>query len=686
MTSRIVASRYKIEEEIGRGGMAVVYKALDMRLNRPVAFKLLHPFLASQQESANRFLRESEAIAKLHQSNIVEIFDAGQDDESGSQFLVMELVEGPTLKEFIQKHPTKVPEMAIAMTCSLCDAIEHAHKAGIVHRDIKPENIMFSSDGVLKLMDFGIARMLDADRMTASGSLIGSPAHMSPEIIEGQHYTFSCDIFSLGTVLYYMLTNELPFQGATPMAVFKAILDNVYQLPSRRQLTISKNIDKVVAKCLKTNPDERYQTIAELKNALLDQLRPFKLENYAEIITKYYKDPDSYNAILIPKIKGTLNTSAQFAIRQHMLPVALENLNCVLAYDPDDETANYLLKNLRTGNVVKRGIIIGGLSAAAVAAIVLLLIFTPWREEVNADPETDNQTPQDTASASPKAPTVDTEADKAAVVASTDPVVPVQPDTPQAVPNTAMLDVMYDRIYDFVENTLIDDEQETLDSAIPTEVMPNAMVVAVNRPQRIKTPKKTQDTQPPAQPTPAAVATDTPKKPEPQDAEKISFTQPVFPYNAFAFINGKRYNADADGNLNLSLAPGNYRMTLTCEKKCVKKTVNLKVDPQMNHTTREAISLDWADGSIVVYAQDNPNVYFVARRLDDRSQRVFHLVAHTQTAVSGFNAFGKDIQLEVYAIPKSKTLKSYDAEALEQAKYASSRISIAPGESKTLRL
>ena len=671
--------------------MAVVYKALDMRLNRPVAFKLLHPFLATQQESANRFLRESEAIAKLHQSNIVEIFDAGQDDESGSQFLVMELVEGPTLKEFIQKHPTKVPEMAIAMTCSLCDAIEHAHKAGIVHRDIKPENIMFSSDGVLKLMDFGIARMLDADRMTASGSLIGSPAHMSPEIIEGQHYTFSCDIFSLGTVLYYMLTNDLPFQGSTPMAVFRAILDNVYQLPSRRQLTISKNIDKVVAKCLKTDPSERYQTVAELKNALLDQLRPFKLENYPEIVTKYYKDPDAYNAVLIPKIKGTLNTSAQFAIRQRMLPVALENLNCVLAYDPDDETANNLLKNLRTGSAVKKSLLIGGIAAIAAVAMILCIIFIPWGDSIEPAPDDteaqDSNIDEDNAAAP--------ELIAAAEQINTDETQPTLREND--APESPFMSVLYERWFDFIINSLREDalEQQDTDADIPIEVMPIATVVA-NRPHRIKTPKKTQETQPaqPKQPQVAETAPApadppapaAPPKPEDTAQEKISFTQPVFPYNAFAFINGQRYNANASGDLELSLAPGNYRMTLTCDKKCVKKTVNLKVDAKMNHTTREAISLEWADGSIVVYAQDNPNVYFVARRLDDRSQRVFHLVAHTQTAISGFNAFGKDIQLEVYAIPKSKTLKSYDTNALEQAKYASSRISIAPGEAKTLRL
>ena len=276
--------------------MAVVYKAQDTRLDRLVALKLLHPFLATQSESAARFKREAEAIAKLHHPNIVEIYDTGQDEFTGSQYLVMELVQGPTLAEFIKAHPTKIPEIAVAMTCSMCDAIEHAHEAGIIHRDIKPENILIDKSGTMKLTDFGIARVLDKERMTTSGSLVGSPAHMPPEIIEGQSYGFSCDIFSLGTVFYYALTGALPFSGTTPMSIFKAILDGHYQPPGRRNMAISKKIDDVIARCLKTDPSDRYADADALKSDLVAILQTVKFDNYAQILEQYFADVDDFNA------------------------------------------------------------------------------------------------------------------------------------------------------------------------------------------------------------------------------------------------------------------------------------------------------------------------------------------------------------------------------------------------------
>ena len=718
MNERIIANRYKIEEELGRGGMAVVYRSLDLRLNRYVALKLLHPFLATQPESAARFLRESEAIAKLHHPNIVEIFDAGSDEESGSYYLVMELVEGPTLGAFIQAHPTKIPEIALAMGCCLCDAVSHAHKAGIIHRDIKPENIMISADGVMKLMDFGIARILDAERMTASGSLVGSPAHMPPEIIEGQPYGFTVDIFSLGTVVYYLLTNVLPFQGNTPMTVFKAILDNNYAKPSRVCLTISKAIDKIVANCLQTDPNMRYQTPEALKQDLVPVLASVHFENYCDILSRYFTEPDKFNEAMLPVVKASLNESARLAVRERRLPFALEKLNCVLAYDPDDADAKSLLQRLRMGSVIKKRVLVGSGILAAILAIVLLVT---WLGKGDEEP--------DLQGASQPHQIILTESSEV-----------TQPSTGNAVLLTgnhietpadqgSQID---ERVSDIIEEIrgmgkiLANAAQNPEDSGVTSEnaaINPdstgnsdsnakttneNAGALALenrDRGVKVKTPKKTQGTENHEKQDENTTAADDAQlaantnedqvnpnddrnrddkdKPKTDDT-KVRITQPVFPPDAFAVINGQRYEANASGDIVMDLAPGKYKMTLSCAKRCVQHTEMITVEagkvPRL-----DVVSLEWSDASLNLIEPDGTKVYFVARRLDDRQHRVFHLVPKIPNAVNGFNAFGKPVQLEVYAIPTSNTLKSFDVNALEQAKYASTRVSLEPGETRTVR-
>lgn len=676
MQTRLVAQRYKLDEELGRGGMAVVYRALDTRLNRNVALKLLHPYLATQPENAARFLRESEAIAKLHHPNIVEIFDAGTDEESKSHFLVMELVEGPTLSTFIQEHPTKIPEVGLAMCCCLCDAIEHAHKAGIIHRDIKPENIMISSDGVMKLMDFGIARVLDADRMTASGSLVGSPAHMPPEIIEGQQYTFTCDIFSLGTVLYYVLTNTLPYQGTTPMTVFKAILDNAYLKPSRVSLAISKTLDKIVSQCLQTDPLTRYQSAHELREAILPVLSDIGFGNYNEILTQYFANPEEFNETKIPEVRKSFNALAKAAVKSHHTPLALEYLNCILAYDPDDSDACALLEKLRTGDKMRRITQIGGI--ILLLGILVGSIWGFYRMTGNASqPENNSQftviIPEDPAPSDISEPTVTqnpVETAPIVVAAQSQPIVTPEPTVDE-------------------NPTQIQDSKPTeSQSAEKTAVKPqNPKKNTVSKDSRkntgddaaeSNTPEVTeteQDTIEAKQDT--AIAEATPKT--------LSVVQPVFPPDAYAVINGHRYESNASGDIVMDLPPGKYKMVLGCAKRCVQHTETITVDENSAKNQREVISLDWADATLVLSDPDGQKVFYVARRLDDRSNRVFHLVARQPNAVSGFNAFGKAIQLEVYAIPTSITLKSYDTNALEQAKYASTRVSLEPGESRTVR-
>ena len=721
MAIRVIANRYELESEIGRGGMAVVYRDRDLRLNRLVALKLLHPYLATQAESAARFSRESEAIAKLHHPNIVEIFDAGNDEETGSHFLVMELVGGTTLSTFISQHPTQIPEVAAAMLCCLCDAVEHAHKANIIHRDIKPENVMFDREGVLKLMDFGIARILDADRMTASGSLIGSPAHMPPEIIEGQPYTYSCDIFSLGTVFYYTLTQKLPFAGATPMAVFKTILDGNYQAPGRICQTVTKKIDAVVAKCLKTAPSERYQTVSELRSALMEILKTVKMDDYAAVVKQYFSNPDKFYDEHLPMVKSCIHASAQLAIRERRLPLALECLNCILAYDPNDAQAAALLRSLRTGNAMKKRLAVAGCLCGLLT--ISLFVWQLWT------PPTITPHPE---------PQISTHSDKIDVLTVNTPentqIVKTHKNTQKNKQNTQIKtntksnttfsetsNVQYS--WSEIQNHLWftathiltpnealenaehpvaihpSDEQEIKSNTNENAalLMPKSNTQNSGRNTRLRTPKKsitpsiTAKNSPETTQNPTTSQDDESLKvealPQLQPSEQASLVkiiQPVFPPDAYAVINGQRYAANSSGDIELLLAPGNYRMSLTCSRRCVRQTIDFTITADNQNTTREIISLAWADAALNLTGPSDKNLYYVARRLDDRSQRVYHLVPRTPNAISGFNTFGKPIQLEVYAIPTSNTLKSYDATALELAKFASTRVSLSPGDTKSI--
>src|SRR3954451_1976523 len=178
-----VPQRYTLIEEVGQGGMAVVYRAQDETLKREVAIKLLHHHLASEPESKARLEREAQAVAKLRHENILEIFDYS-GTESASSYIVTEFIDGQTLKQFLAKHAIGYPEVAAMIAVEIAGALAHAHAFGIIHRDVKPENVMIRKDGLLKLMDFGIAQVVDLERMTVTGQLLGSPAYMAPEIVE----------------------------------------------------------------------------------------------------------------------------------------------------------------------------------------------------------------------------------------------------------------------------------------------------------------------------------------------------------------------------------------------------------------------------------------------------------------------------------------------------------------------
>jgi len=217
MVGRMIAGRYEIVEKIGSGGMGVVWKAKDKILDRHVALKILRPEMSEDQAFVQRFRQEAKAAASLSHSNIVNIYDVGQD--RGLHYIVMELVEGQTLRDKLNEAGRLSVDEAVNIAIQICLGLAHAHACGIIHRDIKPQNILITNTGQVKVADFGIARALGSASNTGKSIVVGSASYLSPEQVTNQAVTAASDLYSLGVVLYEMVTGELPYTGDTPIAV-----------------------------------------------------------------------------------------------------------------------------------------------------------------------------------------------------------------------------------------------------------------------------------------------------------------------------------------------------------------------------------------------------------------------------------------------------------------------------------
>src|SRR6476660_5032606 len=249
--------------------MAIVYRGIDRSLKRTVAVKILHKHLADYQEARDRFEREAQAVAKLRHENILEIFDYSAKADSES-YIVTEFIDGQTLKQFFTDRPIGYPEVGAMLMLQVARALAHAHAIGILHRDIKPENIMIRSDGVVKLMDFGISHMVDLERLTVTGQLLGSPAYMAPEHVEGRPLDFRTDVFAVGIITYQLATGQLPFRGKNPHEVLKKIADCKFAPPEAVNPLIGARLARVISKALQREPANRFPDVAPMRKELLE--------------------------------------------------------------------------------------------------------------------------------------------------------------------------------------------------------------------------------------------------------------------------------------------------------------------------------------------------------------------------------------------------------------------------------
>ena len=268
-SKHVLGGRYELGEVLGYGGMAEVRRGRDIRLGRDVAVKTLRSDLARDPTFQSRFRREAQSAASLNHPSIVAVYDTGEDVHDGvtSPYIVMEYVEGRTLRQVLESEGRLLPQRALEITARICTALDQAHRAGIVHRDVKPGNVMLTPSGEVKVMDFGIARALTstAATMTQTAAVIGTAHYLSPEQARGEHVDARSDVYSAGCLLYELLTGGPPFAGDTAVAVAYQHVREDPVPPSRLESDVPAAVDAIVLKAMAKNPANRYQTAADMR-------------------------------------------------------------------------------------------------------------------------------------------------------------------------------------------------------------------------------------------------------------------------------------------------------------------------------------------------------------------------------------------------------------------------------------
>jgi eukaryotic-like serine/threonine-protein kinase len=402
-------TKYDLLEEIGHGGMATVYRAHDPRLKRDVAVKVLHRHLLDSTEVAHRFRAEAQAVAKLRHPNILEVYDVAAEDER-EKYLVVELLRGESLRQLLRRTGALPPEVAAAIGIELLAALQHAHGQGVIHRDIKPENIMvdiaaptregeeedasdasFSASAAVevpasriandvgapssrpateratpsskrlgpkrvsvKLMDFGIAKLLDVQGVTSTGQVLGSPAHMAPEQIEGAEVDARADVFAVGIVLYEAMTGELPFRGQNPAQVLQRVLRGEFTRVDVKAPKVGACIGSVVSKALARDRDVRFASAKALRDALRAELVYVGYNDPRQLLVDFFDDPAGFVPAFETALKATLCRRGQEAQSAGDALKAGSAYNRALAYAPDDMVLLRTVATMRKRAILAR--------------------------------------------------------------------------------------------------------------------------------------------------------------------------------------------------------------------------------------------------------------------------------------------------------------------------------------------
>jgi serine/threonine-protein kinase len=372
-----VLDKYELLERVGQGGMAIVYRGIDRQLKRVVAIKVLHKHLADYQEARDRFEREAQAVAKLRHENIVEIFDySGADaaEVAGSSYIVTEFIDGKTLKQQITDRPLGYPEVGAMVVLQVCRALAHAHATGILHRDVKPENIMIRGDGVVKLMDFGISHMVDLERLTVTGQLLGSPAYMAPEHVEGRPLDFRTDVFAAGIVLYQLTVGRLPFEGKNPHEVLKRIAECRFIDPRQANPRIGNRLGRIILRAMAAQPSDRFAAIGEMVIALEGYLEETGLpsDKVPGELGRYFQAPAAYEQALKERMIDHLTRRGQKQLADEDRAAALDVFDRVLTIDPQNARVLEILDGIQRRK--RRRVNLVATAGAAVLAVCAWMI------------------------------------------------------------------------------------------------------------------------------------------------------------------------------------------------------------------------------------------------------------------------------------------------------------------------
>ena len=349
-------AKYEVLEEIGHGGMATVYRARDRRLGREVAVKVIHPHLRDSREVVSRFDTEARAVAKLRHPNIVEVYDVSEPGDP-EQYLVVELLRGTTLRKLLQTHGAMPPEIGAALALELLGGLAHANATGVIHRDIKPENVLVEhrpapsqavSSGqhstpapsgdraIIKLTDFGIAKLLDAQGVTSTGQVLGSPAHMAPEQIEGGEVDARADVFGLGVLLYECMVGHLPFEGNNPAQVLRRVLDGQYPEAQGERPVIGNRWSVLLDHALAHLPADRFDDAPALQAAIVAELERLGFAQPRRELEAWLDDPEGYSQAHSKRMIEKLCALGAAARKAGDVLAASADYNRALAHAPDD--------------------------------------------------------------------------------------------------------------------------------------------------------------------------------------------------------------------------------------------------------------------------------------------------------------------------------------------------------------
>ena len=367
--------RYEILGTLGHGAMATVFRARDTQLGRDVAIKVMSMVHAARGGAGERFRREAHAVAALKHPAIVEIYDFVSATESDPSYIVVELIQGPTLRTLLEERGGRLlPEIAALIALPLAEALAAAHDHGVIHRDVKPDNVMVEITGHASrvvLTDFGVAHITGMETMTATGALVGSPAYMSPEQSRGHEVTPASDLWSLGAMMYELVTGVVPFSGKDPFTMIAAILRGTFRRPSQVIATVGPDFEAMIMRCLKAAPGERYPNASALAADLREFARTAGLLPEGKALRRFLDEPEATLADLRPRVANMAVERARQFSRRGQLAKALAEIGHATAYVPNHPGADRLLRRLSASRLaIKIAVVVLGLLAAL--GVVLL--------------------------------------------------------------------------------------------------------------------------------------------------------------------------------------------------------------------------------------------------------------------------------------------------------------------------